>query len=57
MLATTLLHMSKAQRTFTYFVRGSITLWLVSSLAGLDSTKQENMLLFLCRVKYLESRK
>ena len=33
------------QRTLTWFVMGSITEWLTSCLAGLDSTKQVNMFL------------
>ena len=33
------------QRTLTYFVRGSITVWLTSYLTGLDLTKPENMFL------------
>ena len=28
------------QKLFTYFVKGSITVWLTSCLTGLDSTKQ-----------------
>ena len=33
------------QRTLTYFVRGSITVWLTSCLTGLDLAKQENLLM------------
>ena len=33
------------QRTLAHFVSGSITVQLTSCLAGLDSTKQVNMLL------------
>ena len=33
------------QKTLTYFIRGSITVWLTSYLTGLDLTKPENMFL------------
>ena len=33
------------QRTLTYFVRESITVWLISCLSGLDSTKLVNLYL------------
>ena len=33
------------QRTITYLVRGSITVWLAYCLTGLDSTEQVNRLL------------
>ena len=36
------------QRIVIYFAMGSITVPLVSSLTGLDSPKQENILLFVC---------
>ena len=36
-------------------VGGRITAWLLSSLTGFDSTKQENMLLFEC-TKTTESK-
>ena len=35
---------NKAQRTLTYFVRGSITVQLTSCLTGLDLTKQVKLL-------------
>ena len=31
------------QKLFTYFVKGSITVWLTSCLTGLDLTKPVNM--------------
>ena len=40
------------QRTLTYSVRGSITVWLTSCLTGLDLDKQENLLL----IKHKQSR-
>ena len=33
------------QRTLTYFIRGTITVWLTTCLTGLDLAKQVNMLL------------
>ena len=33
----------ESEKTLTYFVMGSVTVQLVSSLSGLDSTKHENM--------------
>ena len=35
----------RSHRILTYFVRGSITVWLTSCQTGLDLTKQVNMLL------------
>ena len=35
----------KNQRTLTYFLRGSITVWLTKCLTGLDLAKQVNLLL------------
>ena len=42
---TTYIFVQFQQRTLTWFVMGSITEWLTSCLAGLDSTKQVNMFL------------
>ena len=33
------------QKTLTYFIRGSITVWLTSYLTGLDLAEQVNLLL------------
>ena len=37
-----LVHLCLYQRTLTYSIRGSITVWMTSSLTGLDSTKHVN---------------
>ena len=37
---------SNSERTFAWFIRQSVTLQLVSILTGLDSTKQDNRLLY-----------
>ena len=39
------LFMSMTQSTLTYFVRGSITVWLTSFLTGLDTNKLVNVYL------------
>ena len=43
------MHWAGEHYSLTYFVNGSIAVWLVSSLTGLDSSKQETMLLLKCR--------
>ena len=39
-------------RILTHHVRGSVTVWLTSCLAGLDSTEQVNMLIISTKQYY-----
>ena len=41
------------ERTLIYFVRESISVWLISSLTGLDLAKQENLML----IKHLQNNR
>ena len=34
------------KHTFTYFIRGSFSAWMVSTLTGLDFAKQDTTFLF-----------
>ena len=41
------------ERTLIYFVRESISVWLISSLTGLDLAKQENLML----IKHMQNNR
>ena len=41
------------EKTLIYFVRESISVWLISSLTGLDLAKQENLML----IKHMQNNR